>query len=95
MIDTSEPAGGKALIAEWTCGHLAGSMCAECFRELAMKAGELAEEGRLLREGVADLNAVVSKQADQLLELLARLQRTEQERDEAWAKIDQLLGRQP
>jgi hypothetical protein len=92
-MNASEPPGGKALIAEWSCGHLAGSMCAECFRELAMKAGELAEEGRLQREQLVDLHHVVDKQAGQLLELLDKASTLQQERDEAWAKIDQLLGR--
>jgi hypothetical protein len=68
-------------------------MCAECFRELAMKAGELAEEGRLQREQLVDLHHVVDKQAGQLLELLDKASTLQQERDEAWAKIDQLLGR--
>jgi hypothetical protein len=29
---------------EWTCGHVAGAMCAECYRQLAAKAHELAEQ---------------------------------------------------
>lgn len=28
----------------WTCGHVAGAMCAECYRLLAQRAHELAEE---------------------------------------------------
>jgi len=29
---------------EWTCGHTAGAHCAECYRILAWRAHELAEE---------------------------------------------------
>jgi hypothetical protein len=32
-------------------------MCAECYHTLAMVAGELAEEGRLLREQLVEANA--------------------------------------
>jgi outer membrane murein-binding lipoprotein Lpp len=60
--------------AEWSCGHVAGSMCAECYRELAAKAHELAEDNDSLR--------------DQLAETKADL-------NEAWARIDKLLGRTP
>lgn len=35
---------------EWTCGHIAGSVCAECHRILAAKAHELAEENIRLKE---------------------------------------------
>jgi hypothetical protein len=35
---------------EWSCGHVAGSVCAECFRLLAAKAHELAEENIRLKE---------------------------------------------
>jgi hypothetical protein len=39
------------MIELWTCGHLANSVCAECYRELAEKANMLAEEcERLLEE---------------------------------------------
>jgi hypothetical protein len=38
---------------EWSCGHVAGSMCAECFRELAAKAHVLAEECERLK-GILD-----------------------------------------
>jgi Zn ribbon nucleic-acid-binding protein len=40
------PAGTQA---EWTCGHIAGAVCAECYRQLAQKAHELAEENIRLR----------------------------------------------
>jgi hypothetical protein len=41
--------------AEWTCGHVGGAMCVECYRILAARAHELAEENLQLRERVADL----------------------------------------
>jgi hypothetical protein len=34
---------------EWTCGHHASAMCAECYRILAQRANELAEENLILR----------------------------------------------
>lgn len=40
---------------EWTCGHSAGSMCQECYRILARKAHELAEENLELRSEVERL----------------------------------------
>lgn len=36
-------------IEEWTCGHVASAMCAECYRLLAARANELAEENLDLR----------------------------------------------
>jgi len=33
---------------EWTCGHVAGAVCAECFQELARRANQLAEENMRL-----------------------------------------------
>jgi len=43
----------------WTCGHKADAMCAECYRLLALKAHELAEENQRLRDNVAALLAAV------------------------------------
>jgi len=34
---------------EWTCGHVAGAMCQECYRLLAQRAHELAEENLRLK----------------------------------------------
>ena len=34
---------------EWSCGHVAGSMCAECYRILALRAHALAKENLELR----------------------------------------------
>jgi hypothetical protein len=38
--------------AEWTCGHIAGAVCAECHRILAQRANELAVENIRLRDRV-------------------------------------------
>lgn len=40
----------KGTIAEWSCGHTGGAVCAECFRILAAKAHELQEEVDRLKE---------------------------------------------
>jgi hypothetical protein len=44
------PAGTEA---EWTCGHVGGAHCAECYRALARRAHELADENQKLRGVVA------------------------------------------
>jgi hypothetical protein len=36
--------------AEWTCGHVGGAVCKECYRLLAAEAHRLAEENLRLRE---------------------------------------------
>jgi hypothetical protein len=41
--------------AVWTCGHVGGAHCAECYRLLAWKAHELQEEVDRLRERLAEL----------------------------------------
>ena len=41
--------------AEWTCGHVAGAVCAQCYRELANAAHQLAEENERLRDEIAEL----------------------------------------
>ena len=38
--------------AEWSCGHVAGAVCAECYRQLAQRANELAEENQRLRDEI-------------------------------------------
>jgi len=40
---------------EWTCGHVAGAVCAECYHILARCAHELAEENFALRERIDEL----------------------------------------
>ena len=39
-------------ISEWSCGHVAGSVCAECYRQLPAKAHALAEEVQRLRDAI-------------------------------------------
>jgi heterodisulfide reductase subunit B len=39
---------------EWTCGHVAGGMCAECYRVLAAKAHELVEQNDQMRDRIND-----------------------------------------
>jgi len=36
--------------SKWTCGHVGGAMCAECYRILAWRAHELAEENLRLHQ---------------------------------------------
>jgi transcription elongation factor Elf1 len=40
---------------DWTCGHTAGAVCAECYRLLAVKATELQAEVDRLHDLVMDL----------------------------------------
>lgn len=40
----------QGFVAEWTCGHTGGAVCAECFRLLAAKAHQLQEEVDRLRD---------------------------------------------
>lgn len=44
----------KGTEAVWTCGHVGGAMCAECYRALARKAKELQEEVGRLRDELTD-----------------------------------------
>jgi hypothetical protein len=37
---------------EWSCGHVAGAMCAECYRLLARRAYKLAERVFELEEEI-------------------------------------------
>jgi hypothetical protein len=48
MADRTLSVAGPLL--EWTCGHTAGSHCAQCYAELAGKAHQLQEEIDELRE---------------------------------------------
>lgn len=38
--------------AEWTCGHVGGAVCAECYRLLLARANELAAENERMRESL-------------------------------------------
>lgn len=44
--------------AEWSCGHVGGACCRECYRELARTAADLAKELHELRE---ELDAAVQR----------------------------------
>jgi hypothetical protein len=48
-------------ISEWSCGHTAGAVCAECYRRLANKANELAEEVQALRDQVAECETIIQR----------------------------------
>lgn len=50
-----------ARLDEWTCGHVAGSVCAECHRQLIVKANALAAENMELREPRTDVVELVRK----------------------------------
>jgi len=59
---------------EWTCGHVAGAMCAECYRLLAQRANALAEENERLRDELA-LEQRLSKVLDRPSETVSKLHR--------------------
>jgi hypothetical protein len=40
----------RSIPVEWSCGHNAGATCRECYRALAWRAHELAEENLRLAE---------------------------------------------
>jgi len=46
---------GEAVGEEWSCGHTAGAMCQECYRLLAARAHELAEENLGVREALQEI----------------------------------------
>jgi hypothetical protein len=52
------PAGTEA---EWSCGHVTGAMCKECYRLLAARAHKLAEENLRLREELEELRARLTR----------------------------------
>jgi hypothetical protein len=47
--------------AVWTCGHVGGAVCAECYRLLAAKAHELVEEVDRLREAFDQLKQEIRR----------------------------------
>jgi hypothetical protein len=53
--------------AEWTCGHVAGAVCAECYRQLAAKAHALAEENRRLRDEIAEASERQGRSANDVV----------------------------
>lgn len=50
MIQPDEDALLQGIELRWTCGVVAGAMCAHCYMELARKAHELATENVALRD---------------------------------------------
>lgn len=42
----------------WTCGHVAGAACAECYRLLAQKTAQLQERVDKLQDEVDQLRGV-------------------------------------
>lgn len=40
-------------IQQWTCGHVAGAVCSECYCDLVRRANELAAEVLRLRDELA------------------------------------------
>ena len=58
-------------VSEWTCGHEASAVCAECHRELTAKSNRLAAENMLLIDkATATLEeaSVWRRQAEHLVE---------------------------
>jgi septal ring factor EnvC (AmiA/AmiB activator) len=50
---------------DWTCGHKAGAMCAQCYRELAHRANELAADNERLRQRIDDQNQEIKELREQ------------------------------
>jgi hypothetical protein len=48
--------------AEWTCGHIGGAVCAQCYQQLVRKANELNETAERLGEEIERLKAVFTKE---------------------------------
>jgi len=47
----------RAPVHEWTCGHVAGAVCGECYRLLAQRANQLAQEHMQALDELARLRA--------------------------------------
>jgi hypothetical protein len=41
---------------EWSCGHIAGSVCKDCFEELIQRANRLAAENEMYRDRIHSLS---------------------------------------
>lgn len=76
-------------VDQWTCGHTAGAMCAQCYSELAAKAHKQAEEIERLQEAARTYMAEAVAQAGEN-ERIAALSRA----PEAVARDGGLLARQ-
>jgi len=46
---------------EWICGHTAGAVCAECYRALARRAANLADEVFELNERIDVLRSMLRR----------------------------------
>jgi hypothetical protein len=51
----------------WSCGHVAQSMCGECYRLLAQRANELAQENQRLREQLVEAQMPYTEFRDRVL----------------------------
>jgi len=59
--------------AEWTCGHVAGAVCSECYQLLARTAARLANEKAWLteeRERLTRENEELRRERDAAAELI-------------------------
>ena len=50
----------------YTCGHVAESMCAECYARLANRVDELTVENQLLRDALNEADATIVRILDDL-----------------------------
>jgi len=69
MTQTTEAGKGdlRTSDTQWICGHVAGAMCAECYRALAQAATELAtSDGEKLNEAAAFLDGLAARFDDAL-----------------------------
>ena len=50
--------------AEWSCGHVGGSVCAECYRLLAERANEMARQALDDGAEILRLREIIRRQGD-------------------------------
>ena len=84
MTDEPKPPGTEA---EWTCGHVAGTVCAECYRILAARAHEMQELIWRLRDELAECSAAYNGTHARALELAKENLRLIGEMGELEAKV--------
>lgn len=63
--------GVRPISDAWTCGHTAGAVCAECYRELAAKAHDLAEENIELRHRIERFDSQIAGRLTEIERVLA------------------------
>jgi hypothetical protein len=68
--DQAEEVLGFLTPFKWTCGHEGGAVCAECHRELAARANQLAEENMRLSEQCEGLAKSAMNDGQSLLGLM-------------------------